>query len=712
VTPEFVVAHDGPDPYLVVAADKGTASFSDTANELAAEYGFWLDDAFASGGSAGYDHKALGITARGAWESVKRHFFDLDVDVEKEEITVVGIGDMSGDVFGNGLLRSKHMKLVAAFDHRNIFFDPDPDPATSWDERMRVSLLPRSSWMDYNADLISDGGGVFDRAAKSVHLTDEMRTVLGTTVESARPSELIRMILKAPVDLLWNGGIGTYVKSKAETSELVQDRANDSVRINGRDVGARVIGEGGNLGITQHGRIEFDLAGGLVFADFIDNSGGVHASDREVNLKILLGIAEASGKITRAERDEIIESVVDDVVEAILYDNFLQAQVLSQEAAESHRMVELYADLMDRLERDGILDREIEFLPSAEEMVQRGKDGLGMTRPELAVLLAYAKRSLTDLLLDSDLPDDSHFETDLFGYFPNVVSDRFGDEIRAHPLRRELISTIVANQALNSQGSTFYSRMRHLTGSPAHRIMRAYRVAREITGAVDRWTAIEDLVGTIDPGIGHEMLRDVDRLVSSVTRWYLNRSVTPTTIDEEIELSRADFNALSEGMPSLDPAEWREPAEVSTAHMVDSGVPPEIARRHGFQRSLRRGPDIIELAHEHDRDVLEVAAIYTRVSYEFKVDWLERQIRNLPGLTTFERLAGESLRDDLQQMRRHIVAMVLEETEGSLDAHYARFSRLQPRRDRLFHWLERDGVEDISAGMVAVRRLTQIALGG
>ncbi len=711
VTPDSVVAHDAPDPYLVVAADKGTASFSDTANEIAAEYGFWLDDAFASGGSAGYDHKALGITARGAWESVRRHFFDLGVDVEAEEITVVGIGDMSGDVFGNGLLRSKHMKLIAAFDHRNIFFDPDPDPAASWDERMRISLLPRSSWLDYNADLISAGGGVFDRAAKSIELTPEMREVLGTPVESARPSELIKLILKAPADLLWNGGIGTYVKSRAETSELVQDRSNDSVRINGRDVGARVIGEGGNLGVTQRGRIEFDMGGGRVFADFIDNSGGVHASDREVNLKILLGLVEASGKIDRAERDEIIASVVDDVVEAILYDNFLQAQVLSQESAESHRTVELYADLIDRLEREGILDREIEFLPSAEEMNQRGREGRGMTRPELAVLLAYAKRSLTDLLLDSDLPDDPHFEADLLGYFPTAVSDRFADEIRVHPLRRELIATIVANQALNSQGSTFYSRMRHLTGSPANRIMRAYRVAREITGASERWAAIEGLVGTIGPDIDHEMLRDIDRLVSTVTRWYLNRPVTPTTIDEEIDLSRADFAALSEGMPSLDPEGWREPAEASASHMVANGVPPDIAKRHGFQHSLRRGPDIIELAHQHGRDVMEVAAIYTRVSYEFKVDWLERQIRNLPGTTTFERLAAESLRDDLQQMRRHVVAMVLGETEGSLDAHYARFPRLLPRRDRLFHWLERDGVEDISAGMVAVRRLKQIALG-
>lgn len=712
VPPDNVVRHDTDDPYLVVAADKGTASFSDTANALAAEYGFWLDDAFASGGSAGYDHKALGITARGAWESVRRHFFDLGIDVAKEEITAVGIGDMSGDVFGNGLLRSKHVKLIAAFDHRHVFIDPDPDPGVSWDERKRISLIPRSSWADYNPDLISVGGGVFERSAKSVTLTDEMRTVLDTTAESLSPSEIIRFVLKAPVDLLWNGGIGTYIKSKIETSEQVQDRSNDAVRVNGRDVRARVIGEGGNLGVTQRGRIEFDRSGGHIFADFIDNSGGVHASDREVNLKILLGIAERSGKITRPERDEIIESVSDDVVAAILYDNFLQAQILSQEAAASTRTIEQYGDMMDRLERNGVLDREIEFLPTAEEMVARGREGSGMTRPELAVLLAYSKRYLTTLLVESNLPDDPHFETDLLDYFPKTVSERFGDEILQHPLRRELISTIVANQALNALGSTFYSRMRTLTGEPAQRIIRAFRAARAITGASERWWAIEELFGAIDADVYREMLRDVDRLVEVIARWYLDRPETPTTIDDEIKLAHADFTALSNGMPSLGPEEWRDYHDAIALSMVDSGVPEDLAVRYAFQRALRRAPDIIDLAHHHDREAMEVAAIYTRVSQDFRIDWLERQIRNLPGLTTFDRLASDSLRDDLQQMRRDLVTMILEESDGSLDVHFERFPRMIPRRDRLFAWLERDGVEDISAGLIAVRRLTQIAMGG
>ncbi len=709
--PDNVVRYDGDDPYLVVAADKGTASFSDTANAISAEYGFWLDDAFASGGSAGYDHKALGITARGAWESVRRHFFDLNIDVDTTTITAVGIGDMSGDVFGNGMLLSKHLKLVAAFDHRHIFIDPDPDPAVSWEERRRISLIPRSSWADYNAELISKGGGVFDRTLKTIDLTDEMRSVLDTTAETLSPTELMRTVLRAPVDLLWNGGIGTYIKAKFESNEQVQDRANDAIRINGRDLRVRVVGEGGNLGVTQDGRIEFDRSGGHIFADFIDNSGGVHASDREVNLKILLGMAEAAGKITRAERDEIIMSVSDDVVAKILYDNFLQAQILSQEAASSPITIEQYGDLMDRLERDGLLSRDIEFLPSSEEMLQRGRDGTGMSRPELAVLLAYSKRYLTDLLVASDLPDDPHFEADLYAYFPKSVAERFPDEIAQHPLRRELISTIVANQVLNALGSTFYSRMRTLTGDSAARIVRAFRAARAITGAPKRWGDIEALSGKVSPDTYRKLLRDVDLLVSIVARWYLNRPETPSTIDDEIALSKVHFEELSEGMPTLDPAEWRQPYDAVVDLMVEQGVPREIAVRHAYQRALRRAPDIIDLALSHDRDAMEVAAIYTRVSLEFRVDWLERQVRDLPGTTTFERLAAESLRDDLQQMRRDVVAMILDECDGSLDTHYERFPRMVPRRDRLFAWLERDGVTDVSAGLIAVRRLAQIAQG-
>ena len=710
VPPPDVIRHDGDDPYLVVAADKGTASFSDTANAIAAEYDFWLDDAFASGGSAGYDHKALGITARGAWESVRRHFADLGVDIESEEITAVGIGDMSGDVFGNGMLLSKHLKLIAAFDHRDIFIDPNPDPSASWAERNRLFHLDRSSWADYERSLISEGGGVFSRSAKFIRLTPQIREALGTDDVELTPNELIQRVLRAPVDLLWNGGIGTYVKAHSESSEEVQDRTNDAVRVSGRDLRCKVVGEGGNLGLTQLGRIEFERYGGHVFADFIDNSGGVYASDREVNIKILLRIAESAGKIDRDERDRIIESVSEDVVAAILYDNFLQAQIISQRFETSARFIEAYSDLMDRLEREGILNREIEFLPSAEEMAQRARERAGMARPELAVLLAYAKRSLTEHLMRSSLPDDPHFETDLLGYFPHAIVERFSDEIPQHPLRRELIATIVANQVLNSQGSTFYSRMRTLTGAPAAAIVRAYRIARAVTNASERWTDIENLAGRVDADTERMMLKDVDGLVTLVTRWYLQHP-SERTIDEEIAMARDDFAKLSDGLATMPSESWHRPYQVVIDQLIESGVPEDLAMRHAYQRALRRGPDIVDLAHRFDRDVVEVAALYTGSSDMFRIGWLERQIRLLPGSTTFERLAIESLRDDLQSLRRDFVASVLSETDGSVDEFLAAHERILPRLDRWGRWLARDGVEDVSAALIAVRRLRQLLLG-
>jgi len=710
VAPSDVVRHDDGDPYFVVAADKGTASFSDTANEIAHDYGFWLDDAFASGGSAGYDHKALGITARGAWESVRRHLLDLGVNVDADEITVVGIGDMSGDVFGNGMLLSKRLKLIAAFDHRHIFLDPDPDPAVSWRERDRVAKLGRSSWADYDVSLISEGGGVFDRASKKIVLTSEVKKALDTHAQELTPSELIKVILKSPVDLLWNGGIGTYVKARSESDDVVKDRSNDAVRINGRDLRCRVVGEGGNLGFTQRGRIEFNRRGGSIFADFIDNSGGVHASDREVNIKILLGIAEANGHLDRTERDEIIESVSDDVVDVILYDNFLQAQIISQERTTSHRRTEAYIDLMDRLEREGILDREIEFLPLAEEMAQRSREGKPMASPEIAVLLAYAKRSLTEHMVESTLPDDPHFESDLLAYFPPKIAERFGDEILAHPLRRQLVSTIVANQVLNSQGSTFYSRMRTITGASAATIVRAYRVARSVTDAQSRWADIEALAGKLDSAVSSRMMQDVDDLVTWVARWYV---IHPNgrTIDDEIESAADDFAALSDGFPTVPSDEWREPYEAVAEELVASGVPPELAARHAYQRALRRGPDIVDIAHRFDRDVLDIATLYSEASHVFKIGWLERQVSRLPGATAFDRLAIEAIRDDLQGLRRDVVSRVLEEANGSVDGFILSADRLEPRIDRWYLWLTRDGIEDVSGAMIATRRLHQLLVG-
>jgi glutamate dehydrogenase len=616
---------------------------------------------------------------------------------------------MSGDVFGNGMLLSPFTRLIAAFDHRHVFVDPDPDPQVAWEERRRLFAMPGSTWADYAAEIISEGGGVFPRTAKSITLTPQIREVLGTDVEETTTSELIRIALTAPVDLLWNGGIGTYVKARMETDELVQDRSNDVVRVDARDLRARVVGDGGNLGLTQRGRIEFDRHGGRVFADFIDNSGGVDASDREVNLKILLRMAEEAGEIDRSERDEIIEAVSDDVVQRILYDNFLQAQILSQEAVSSSWMVEVYNDLMDRLEREGLLDRDIEFLPSAEDMAQRAREGAGMTRPELAVLLSYAKMSLTEHLRVSTLPDDPHFEDDLLAYFPEPIVDRFRSHILQHPLRRELISTIVANQVLNSQGSTFYSRMRTLTGASAAMIVRAYRIARIVTNASDRWADVEALSTEIGPDIAREMLSDIDRLVTLVSRWYLIRP-SERSIDEEIAIAAPDFAVLAEGIAEIDDPEWRRPYERVARDLMERGVPEELAVRHAFQRALRRGPDIVDLSHIFGRSVLDVAALYNRASSRLYIGWLERQIRAIPTSSTFDRLAIESLREDLQWLRRDVVSNMLDERDGSLEEFLAAHERVVPRLERWHRWLSRDGIVVVSTGLIAARRLRNILI--
>jgi glutamate dehydrogenase len=468
VHPDGVRIHDLADPYLVVAADKGTATFSDTANGVAEEYGFWLSDAFASGGSQGYDHKALGITARGAWESVKRHFRELGVDVMTEPFTVVGVGDMSGDVFGNGMLYTSQIKLVCAFDHRHVFIDPDPDPALSFAERQRLFVTPRSTWADYDRTLLSAGGEVIDRLAKSVTLSPEARAALGIGPDDPAemtPNEVLHLALQAPVDLLWNGGIGTYVKATDEGHTEVGDRANDPVRVNGDQVRARVVGEGGNLGFTQRGRIEYAASGGRINTDFIDNSAGVDTSDHEVNIKILLGLAVQRGDLTVDERNELLQSCADDVVSHVLYDNYLQAQILSQEMEISAQRIENHEDLMQQLESDGELEREVEFLPTSEEMAERRGAGRGMERPEAAILLAYAKRSIAAALLESDLPDSPYLFQDLRSYFPPAIVERFGHLIEDHPLKRELVATIASNDVVNSQGITFVSRMVTETGA-------------------------------------------------------------------------------------------------------------------------------------------------------------------------------------------------------------------------------------------------------
>ncbi|MGH2824274.1 MAG: NAD-glutamate dehydrogenase, partial [Thermoleophilaceae bacterium] len=519
--PPHVVRYDEDDPYLVVAADKGTAALSDVANDVAAEYGFWLGDAFASGGSAGYDHKKMGITARGAWESVKRHFRELGHDVQSEDFTVAGVGDMSGDVFGNGMLLSRHIRLVAAFDHRHVFVDPDPDAARSWEERRRLFELPRSSWDDYDRALISAGGGVWPRTAKSVPLSKQARAALGVDDEALTPNELIRAILRAPVDLLWNGGIGTYVKSGAETHADAGDKASDAVRVDAGELRCRAIGEGGNLGLTQRARIEYAAAGGKINNDAIDNSAGVDCSDHEVNIKVLLDAAVADGDLTGKQRNELLAGMTDSVAELVLKNNYEQSETLSLAEAQAAAMVDVHSRFLERLEASRKLDRELEALPGGEELAERKREHQGLTRPELAVALAYSKIDLYAELLDSDVPEDPHLSAELDRYFPDPLPERFGELMRSHRLRREIIATQVVNNMLHGGGTTFTFRLHEESGAPASEIARAYAAARDIFEMRPQWGEIEALDNQVEASVQIEMLLAGRRLIERCSRWLL-----------------------------------------------------------------------------------------------------------------------------------------------------------------------------------------------
>jgi len=715
--PEGVRVHDGPDPYLVVAADKGTATFSDIANGVSESYGFWLGDAFASGGSAGYDHKALGITARGAWESVKRHFRELGVDVMRDAFSAVGIGDMSGDVFGNGMLYTDAVRLVAAFDHRHVFIDPEPKDATAaHSERRRLFDLPGSSWNDYDRSLLSTGGDVLDRKAKSVTPSPEARAAIAMPEDAPQemtPNELIRWIVRAPVDLLWNGGIGTYVKASTESQADAGDRSNDGVRVNGADLRARVVGEGGNLGFTQRGRIEYARVGGRINTDFIDNSAGVDTSDHEVNWKILLGLAVARGELTLAERNDLLQACAPDVVQHVLYDNYLQAQILSQEEEVSVQRVEAYEELMQQLEADGEVERDVEFLPTTEEMLERRAAGQGLTRPELSVLLAYAKRSVYSALLDSDLPDTDYLAVDLNRYFPPLIVERFGSLLAEHPLRREIIATMAANDVVNSQGITFVSRLVSETGATPADVVKAFRIARDVTGAQERWADVEALDGRIDPNVQSELMSGVDWLVETTSRWYLVQAAGQRLADA-VDQARDWFAELSGAIDQIGPDGWREEHEVHAQRLVAEGVPESVARRHAFQPELVHGPDIIAVSHAMDRPPLQIARCFFVLGEQLELDWLETQLEGLTAANRWQRWAKQSTEDDLFALRRRLCERVLEAGgDAPIDEAVQLF--LESRSDaverlrRFMRGLALEGVSDVAQFTVALRQLRTVA---
>jgi len=686
VPPRDVVRHDGDDSYLVVAADKGTATFSDIANAVAAEYGFWLGDAFASGGSAGYDHKAMGITARGAWESVKRHFRERGIDCQREDFTCVGIGDMSGDVFGNGMLLSEHIRLVAAFDHRDIFLDPEPDAATSFAERRRLFELPRSSWQDYDKEKISSGGGVWSRRAKSVPVSEEVRRALGLDdgVTKLPPNELIRAILTAPVDLLWNGGIGTYVKSQVETHADVGDKANDAIRVNGAELRCCAVGEGGNLGLTQLGRIEYAQRGcggdgGRINTDFIDNSAGVDTSDHEVNIKILLDRVVAAGDLTGKQRNELLASMTDEVARLVLSDNYEQNVALATAAWLAEPLLHVHEDWMCRLEQKGLLDRRLEFLPSSEAVAERLERGEGLTVPELSVLLAYTKIVLAEELLDSGLPDDPFMVEDLHDYFPQALREQYAEQVDQHPLRREIVVTQAVNALVNGAGITFFHRLSEETGVSAEELVRANFVAREVFGSRAFVDEVYALDNELDSATQIRMRIVMRTLVERASRWLVNNRRPPTDSRATVEFFRDSVEKLMQALPELLTGRELAAYEARKAQFEERGVPEALAERVAVLPPSYSLLTVVETAERDDVDPLEVARVHFALGDILGLSMLLDRIFVLPRDDRWQTMARAALRDDLHAVHSALTAQVL---AGSSDD--------QPVQERIAAWMERD----------------------
>ncbi|MFF6999392.1 NAD-glutamate dehydrogenase [Streptomyces sp. NPDC008313] len=667
VPPADVVRHDGEDTYLVVAADKGTATFSDIANEVAEAYDFWLGDAFASGGSAGYDHKGMGITARGAWESVKRHFRELGVDTQTEDFTVVGVGDMSGDVFGNGMLLSEHIRLVAAFDHRHIFIDPVPESATSYAERRRLFELPRSSWADYDTSLLSAGGGIFPRSAKAIQINAHIREALGIegNVTKLTPADLMRAILASPVDLLWNGGIGTYVKASTESHADVGDKANDAIRVDGADLRVKVVGEGGNLGLTQLGRIEFARAGGRINTDAIDNSAGVDTSDHEVNIKILLNSVVTDGDLTVKQRNKVLAEMTDEVGALVLRNNYAQNLAIANALAQSGSMLHAQQRFIRHLVREGHLDRALEFLPADRQIRERINAGQGLTGPETAVLLAYTKITVAEELLTTSLPDDPYLAGLLHAYFPTALRDGFREQIEAHALRREIITTVLVNDTVNTGGTSFLHRLREETGASLEEIVRAQTAARAIFESSAVWDAVESLDTVVDAEVQTRIRLHSRRLVERGTRWLLNNRPQPLQIAETISFFGAGVRQVWSELPKLlrgADLEWYQSIH---DELSGAGVPEELATRVAGFSSAFPALDIVAVADRMGKDAMDVAEVYYDLADRLGITRLMDRIIDLPRFDRWQSMARASIREDLYAAHAALTADVLAVGNGT-----------------------------------------------
>jgi len=721
VPPRRTVRWDEDDPYLVVAADKGTAAFSDIANEISLAHGFWLGDAFASGGSNGYDHKVMGITAKGAWESVKRHFRERGVDVSATPFTVAGIGDMSGDVFGNGMLCSDQIKLVAAFDHRDIFLDPDPDVAASFAERQRIFDLARSSWADYNPELISKGGGVFSRKLKSIPLSDDIKAVLGipASVRSLTPGELVTAILESPVDLLWNGGIGTYVKASNESDLEVGDKANDAVRVNGRDLRCAVIGEGGNLGLTQRGRIEAARAGVALNTDAIDNSAGVDCSDHEVNIKILLDAVVARGDLTEGDRNSLLHEMTDEVAAHVLEDNYRQNAVLGRARAQALILLPVHRRLIDSLEKRGLLDRGLEVIPTDAEMEQLESQGLGLSCPELCVLLSYVKIALTQDLVDSPLADESWFTRALEDYFPVELQQRYPEVLANHQLRRQIIATCVANEMVDSGGISYVHRAIEETGATRVEIARAFTVSREVFGLDDLWHRISALDGQIPTAVQDLMMLEVRRLLDRSTRWVLSQRGGTVDVAGEVERFGGTVASLADGLSRLLVGSERSRLVEKAENYIEMGAPKDLAYEVSGALDQFSLLDIHDIAARYDADPVNAAEVYFAVSEHYGIDALLERISTLERGDRWSNLARASLRSDLYSVLAGLTSKVLRSTsaedvaESRVAAWEERNSEGQQRARATIAEIESAAHFDLATLSVAVRTLrTLVSQGG
>ncbi len=710
--PQNVVMHDAQDPYLVVAADKGTATFSDIANGISAEYNFWLGDAFASGGSVGYDHKKMGITAKGGWISVMRHFREMGIDTQTQDFTCVGIGDLAGDVFGNGMLLSQHIKLVAAFNHLHIFFDPNPDVATSFKERTRMFNLPRSSWTDYDKSLISKGGGIFERSAKTIQITPEIKAILAIEEDELSPNDLIQAILKAPVDLLWNGGIGTYVKANDEVNQEVGDRANDSLRINGNELRCKVIGEGGNLGFTQRGRIEYALTGGRINTDAMDNSAGVDCSDHEVNIKIALTSALRSKKVTLEERNKILESMTDEVSHLVLSDNRLQTQAISIAYSQGIAAIDDQAQFLDKLEKTGFLNRKIEFLPSKKEIDKRQNDKIGLTRPELCVMLAYSKMDIYNHILASDLVKDKYFESELFSYFPKLMQEKFADEIAHHQLRNEIIATQITNFIVNRIGITFINQMCQDSGFGIVDVVKSFIIACGSFRLREIWEEIENLDGKIASHIQMQMFLSPNKLLERSVMWLL-RNQSKGNLSAIVTRFRKIADELSAVLSQVLAQASRESFERKIEKYHLNNVNRKLAGKVAAMDPVASAFDIAEISAASNFDLKTIAKIYFAVGTRFSLKWLRSRLNKQAPENYWQKLSSKTILEDLYSYQMRIAKRIVDFSsddkkiceDNSLDGWIKSADFLVERFDSFILDLKAQPNPDLAMFIVALNRL-------